>query len=116
MIEVHGISNCDTVKKALKWLQDNQLPHQFRDVRQQPLTATEVRQWLQHLEPSQLLNKRSTSYRQLSDNDKQITEPQQLAELIAQQPTLFKRPLVKDNSGIHTGFKAETWQQRYLTS
>ncbi|MGM0481342.1 MAG: arsenate reductase [Pseudomonadota bacterium] len=114
MVTVHGIKNCDTVKKALKWLDNQQLDYQFRDVRQQPLNVEEVSRWLEQLGTDKLLNKRSTSWRQLTDEQKAQTDAHAIAELIAEQPTLFKRPLVADQQGLHVGFNAAEWQQRYL--
>ena len=114
MIIVQGIKNCDTVKKAVNWLQQHHLDYQFRDVRDQSLSEQEVLDWLSQLTPEQLINKRSTSWRQLTDTQKQLTDKQQLAQLIVANPTLFKRPLVIDEQGLHVGFKAPEWQQRYL--
>lgn len=114
MITVHGISNCDTVKKALRWLQQQNIAFEFRDVRKQPLTAAEVVHWLQQLGADKLINKRSTSWRQLDEQQKQLQDDAAIAQLIVTQPTLFKRPLVEDTQGVHVGFNESTWQQRYL--
>lgn len=114
MITVYGISHCDSVKKARKWLDSHQLDYLFRDVRKQPLSVNEIEQWLLQLPPEQLLNKRSTSWRQLTLQQQQLTDNQAVAKLIAEQPTLFKRPLVQDEQGIQVGFNEKLWQQRYL--
>ncbi|MGM0524570.1 MAG: Spx/MgsR family RNA polymerase-binding regulatory protein [Pseudomonadota bacterium] len=114
MITVHGISNCDTVKKSLKWLDNNNVRYQFRDVRKDPITAHEVEQWLQQVPAEQLVNKRSTSWRQLTEQQKQLADNTAVAKLIAEQPTLFKRPLVQDEHDMHVGFNDASWQQRYL--
>lgn len=70
MLRVYGIKNCDTVKKSLKWLDKNKVDYEFIDVRQQPLQKETVSAWLQQLPAESLLNKRSTSWRNLSDEQK----------------------------------------------
>jgi Spx/MgsR family transcriptional regulator len=114
MLTIYGIKNCDTVKKSLKWLDKHSVNYQFIDVREQPLQKETVLNWLNELPADQLINKRSTSWRNLSDNQKTLKDNDALAELVAEQPTLFKRPLVKDNEGYHCGFKEAEWSDRYL--
>jgi len=114
MLRVYGIKNCDTVKKSLKWLDQNELAYEFIDVRQQPLQENTVREWLTQLPAESLLNKRSTSWRNLSDEQKSLDDHQAIASLVAEQPTLFKRPLVESGKDIHCGFNEKVWSQRYL--
>ncbi|HAS15502.1 MULTISPECIES: arsenate reductase [Idiomarina] len=114
MLRVYGIKNCDTVKKSLKWLDKNKVDYEFIDVRQQPLQKETVNAWLQQLPAESLLNKRSTSWRNLSDEQKALEDTTKVAELIAEQPTLFKRPLVQYGQAIHCGFNEKLWSERYL--
>ncbi|ATZ74206.1 arsenate reductase [Idiomarina sp. X4] len=114
MLTIYGIKNCDTVKKSLKWLDKHSVNYQFIDVREQPLQKETVLNWLSELPADRLINKRSTSWRNLSDDQKTLSNHDALAELVAEQPTLFKRPLVKDNEGYHCGFKETEWSDRYL--
>ncbi|WP_417439527.1 arsenate reductase [Idiomarina abyssalis] len=114
MLRVYGIKNCDTVKKSLKWLDKNEVDYEFIDVRQQPLQKETVNAWLQQLPAESLLNKRSTSWRNLSDEQKALEDTTKVAELIAEQPTLFKRPLVQSGQAIHSGFNEKLWSERYL--
>jgi len=110
MIKVHGIKNCDTVKKALKWLEQNQVAYEFRDVRATPLTEAEVLHWLNEVPADNLVNKRSTSWRQLDDSQRDLTDKAAVSKLIAEQPTLFKRPLVEASNEIRVGFNAQQWE------
>ena len=113
MMTVFGIKNCDTIKKATKWLQQNDISFEFRDVRQQPLDMDTVLSWLQQIPAEQLVNKRSSTWRQLTEEQQQLDDTQATAKLIVDNPTLFKRPLVEDTQGIHVGFKEADWQTRY---
>lgn len=114
MLRVHGIKNCDTVKKSLKWLDKHELPYEFIDVREAPLQQQTVLTWLEQLPPEKLLNKRSTSWRQLTEAQKTESDPYAIAALVSEQPTLFKRPLVETSDGIHCGFNEKDWSARYL--
>ncbi|MCK7458388.1 arsenate reductase [Idiomarina aminovorans] len=114
MLRVYGIKNCDTVKKSLKWLDNNGLSYEFIDVRQQPLQKETVTGWLKQLPAESLLNKRSTSWRNLSDEQKSVDNRDAIAALIAEQPTLFKRPLVETGQNIYCGFNEKLWSERYL--
>lgn len=112
MITVHGIKNCDTVKKARQWLTDNGVDYQFRDVRELPLTADEVKQWLTQIPATTLINKRSSSWRALSEQQQQLQDSDAIANLIVAHPTLFKRPLVDNHGKLSVGFNAQQWQQQ----
>lgn len=94
MITVYGIKNCDTVKKALKWLEANGLPAQLHDYRQDGLNA----EWLQTMAVrfgwEALLNKKSTTWRNLDNEQKSDLNEAKALALLNAQPTLIKRPIV----------------------
>ena len=110
MIKVHGIKNCDTVKKSIKWLEQHQLKYEFRDVREVPLSKAEVEQWLADIPADQLVNKRSTSWRQLDESQRDLSNQSLVCQLIVEQPTLFKRPLVQAKGEARVGFNAQQWE------
>ena len=116
-ITLYGINNCDTVKKALKWLVANNISHEFYDFKKQPLTKELLSIFVQLNDWSTLLNKRSTTYRNLSDDIKSNLTDDVAFEQVLAQPTLLKRPLLlihtnKDDSNIqlHLGFKTDIYQ------
>ncbi len=116
-ITLYGINNCDTVKKALKWLTTNDVEHQFYDFKKQPLTKELLTKFVQLNDWSTLLNKRSTTFRNLNDEVKNnLTDAIAFEQALA-QPTLLKRPLLliessndKPNEQLHLGFKTDTYQ------
>ncbi|WP_127347906.1 Spx/MgsR family RNA polymerase-binding regulatory protein [Pseudidiomarina mangrovi] len=112
---IYGIPNCDTVRKARNWLEQAvqqypQLQIVFHDVRSEPLSAATLQQWLAHIGRDNLLNKRSTSWRQLSAAEQHINSDQQAVELLQRYPTLMKRPLLAINGHYCVGFNAHQWQ------
>jgi arsenate reductase-like glutaredoxin family protein len=88
---VYGIANCDKVRAVLKWCQQRQLPCQLHDYRRDGLPDTLLGELLSQFPLEQLVNKRSTSWRQLDAEEKQALGP----EVLKAHPTLIKRPIVR---------------------
>lgn len=110
MTTLYGIKNCDTVRKARKWLDSHQIAYQFHDLREDGLEQQQLTAWLQQLEWQQLFNKRSTSYRQLSDEQKSNLNQETAIALMLAQPTLIKRPVLVTANQIHVGFTPQQYQ------
>ena len=110
---LYGISNCDTVKKAQKWLLQNNLSYTFHDYRKDGLDEALIRSFLSKLTWTELLNKRSTSYRQLSEQQKTSLNEETIVELFIAYPTLIKRPLLIHNSHYQLGFKVENYKNLF---
>lgn len=105
---VYGIKQCDTVRKALRWLDATGIDYQFHDFRQAGFTRKTLEEWLQTTSIDQLLNRRSTSWRNLSDVDKKNTDPEHLKDLLLENPTLIKRPVFSvGNTVIGPGFNPD---------
>ena len=106
-LTVYGIRQCDTVRKALRWLDGKGIVHQFHDLRVDGFDRTTLENWLQTTDFTRLLNRRSTSWRNLSESDKNNTDPAHLADLLLLSPTLVKRPVFQlDNKVLGVGFSA----------
>jgi Spx/MgsR family transcriptional regulator len=117
-ITLYGINNCDTVKKAQKWLTANSINYVFFDFKKQPLTHELLTQFVELNDWSTLLNKRSTTFRNLSDEIKNNLTDEIAFEQVLAQPTLLKRPLLlietdtsQNTQQLHLGFKAESYQE-----
>ncbi len=106
-ITVYGIANCDSVKKARKWLEAKAIDHAFHDFRKDGLTADRVDRWLKAVPIDTLLNRRGTSWRQLSDTDKANTQAAHLRALMLANPTLIKRPVVEAHGQVTVGVTSE---------
>jgi arsenate reductase len=105
MTVLYGIKNCDTVKKARQWLDNHQVDYSFHDFRSDGLDSAQVAQWIKVLGAEKLINKRSTTWKQLSDDEKQAALADGTVELILAHPTLVKRPLLETGDTLHCGFK-----------
>lgn len=110
MITIYGIKNCDTVKKSTKWLEANDIAYQLYDFKKQPLTTELLTQFVSQSDWSLLLNKRSTTFRNLPDEVKNNLTDEVMFSAVLEQPTLLKRPLLPLNGELNLGFKPEQYQ------
>lgn len=113
MIKLYGIKNCDSVKKAQRWLQDNQQPFAFHDFRVEGLDAKTLAHWCQNLGWKTLLNTKSTTWRQLPDDIKRNASAHNAAALMLAHPTLIKRPVLVTGEDYLVGFDANRYHQLF---
>jgi Spx/MgsR family transcriptional regulator len=107
---LYGISNCDTVKKAKSWLEENNLDYHFHDFRKQGLESAIIQDWLSQIDWQKLLNKRSTTWRNIDAKTQQSVNAENIIQLLVENPSLIKRPVLKVNGIINIGFNADTYQ------
>jgi len=115
MITVYGIKNCDTVKKATKWLDSQNITYSFFDFKKQPLTAELLNEFVSKSSWDVLLNKRSTTFRNLPEEIKNNLTDDVVFQAVLSQPTLLKRPLLDHQEGFHVGFKEALYQELLLS-
>jgi len=105
MIKMYGIKNCDTIKKAQRFLKAQGVNFEFIDFRDQPIDEKTLQSFVDALGWDQLINKRSTTYRNLTDKEKKdIT-----LELTLKNPTLIKRPVLVTTADIRVGFSEKSY-------
>lgn len=110
MITVYGLKNCDTCRKALKWLEAEGIAFTFRDVRKDGLAEDDVRTWLGKTGPNILVNQRGTTWRQLDEVEKLVSSDEDLTALILKYPAIMKRPVFVKGDDVIVGFKNEQMQ------
>ncbi len=104
MITVYGIKNCDTCRKAIKWLDAQGLKHRFHDFRADGLDAATLSDWIRDSGWEKLLNRRGTTWRNLSDADKECVDAVKAEALMVANLTLIKRPVFEGAGPILVGF------------
>lgn len=109
MTTLYGIKNCDTIKKARKWLEQQQIDHQFHDYRTDGLDADWLTLAEQHLGWDKLLNTRGTTYRKLSEEQKSDLNKDKALALMLEHPAMIKRPVLITNGQYFLGFKADVY-------
>lgn len=111
MVTVYGIRSCDKCRKALRWFTAAGIEHQFHDLRADGLSATMLRRWLAQRPAEQLLNRRSTTWRECSTEQREALLGAKPEALILAQPTLIKRPLVEHGDTIIVGYDEASWRK-----
>ena len=109
MITVYGIRQCDTCRKALKWLEGQGIEHRFHDFRVDGLDRGKVSEWMASEFAEVLVNRRSTTWRQLSENQR-AASGDALVVLLLDNPTLIKRPVFEAGGIVAVGFKPDALQ------
>ena len=104
-----GIPNCDTVRKARKWLDEHGLTHEFIDLRANRPSFKKISEWLSAVGPERLINRRGSTFKQLSLGEKAALESSGTVSVLQSQPALIKRPVLEWNNTVSVGFKAEDY-------
>ena len=101
MYIVYGIPNCNTVKKAIDWLQENKVEYQFHDYKKKGITATKLKSWSKQQTWQNLLNKKGTTWRGLDETIQQtITNEPSAIVLMQEKTSIIKRPLIELNDTV----------------
>ncbi len=104
MITLYGISNCDTVRKARRWLDERQVDYRFHDLRRDGLDPELLDCWIRDMGWEQLLNRRGTTWRKLPESVRNSIGAESAQELMLANPAIIRRPVVDTGSGRHVGF------------
>ena len=114
MVKVYGIKNCDSVKKALKFLRQHNLEYSLQDFKTDPVDYDKVSQWNQSVEMKQLFNTRGTTYRTLKLKDLDLNDEQKL-EWLCKENMLIKRPVIEyDTNKVLVAFDEDIYTKELL--
>ena len=107
MIVVFGLSNCDSSRKALTWLRNQQIEYHFVDYRKNGLEESTLSDWIKDVGWENILNRRSSTWRHLSSEKKGDLTADSAKTLMLEFPTLIKRPIIETGGRILIGFKED---------
>jgi arsenate reductase len=108
-ITLYGIPNCDTVKRARGWLDEQGVAFAFHDYKKAGIDSARLRTWIDAVGWEPLLNRAGTTFRKLADSDKADLDAEKAAALMLAQPAMIKRPVVEYPGGLLVGFKPQDW-------
>lgn len=103
-VTVYGIKACDTMKKARAWLDAEGVAYDFHDYKSAGIDAETLSRWIDTVGWEPLLNRAGTTFRKLTDADKQGIDAAKAAALMLAQPSMIKRPVVAHDGGLLVGF------------
>lgn len=113
VIRIFGISNCDTMKKARKWLTEHEREYEFHDYKKHGIDEATLTHWCESLGWETLLNRRGTTWRKLDDNDKQDLSQGRAIELMMANTSLIKRPVILRGETLLVGFDEARYQSTF---
>lgn len=111
-ITLYGIPNCDTVKKARSWLDTHGVAYVFHDFKKAGITEAMIASWLQAVDWTTLVNRKGTTWRNLSDERKAaVTDANTARTLMLESPSVIKRPVLCHAGQTQVGFSDALYQQ-----
>ncbi|MDX8403423.1 MAG: ArsC family reductase [Mariprofundaceae bacterium] len=116
-VEMFGIPNCDTIKKARKWLDAEGIDYQFHNYKKEGVNAEFLSQWCAAKGWEILLNRRGTTWRKLPDNVKNAIEKEndkvKAIRLMADNPSMIKRPVLVKDGEVTVGFSSDVYGELF---
>jgi len=113
MVQIYGIKNCDSVKKAIKFFKEHNVAFMLHDFKTEPVSCQKIETWLKSTDMKILFNARSTTYRTLKLKEKNLSVTAQ-TEWLCKENLLIKRPVVEFDNQLIVGFKEDIYKGTFL--
>lgn len=110
-MKVYGIKNCDTMKKAMSWLDENAIAYEFIDYKKAGVAAAGLPDWNKRAGWETLLNRRGLMWKKLSEAERTAVDEAKALQLMAQYPALIKRPVLDTGTQLIVGFSPESYAE-----
>ena len=111
MITIYGIPNCDTMKKARRWLEANGMEYTVHDYRKLGVPEKNLRDWVKKAGWETVLNRRGTTWRKLDDEVRNSIDTESAIQIMLDNPSIIKRPVLESGSQLLIGFNESDYQQ-----
>jgi arsenate reductase (glutaredoxin) len=113
-MKVYGITNCDTVKKALTWLKDNSVDYEFHDFKKLGVTPEKLGEWNDKAGYEKFLNKQGHTWKKLDYETKAaVTGAAPALKLLQEKTSMIKRPVIEDGNFLFFGFDAKVYAEHF---
>ncbi len=109
MLEVIGITNCNTIKKTKEWLSEKDVSYSFRDVKKDPLSPNELAELVMRAGLDTLVNRKGRKWKMLGLSDKELSD-NDLFEVLLEHQTMIKRPVLRKGEAVMVGFDEDALQ------
>lgn len=114
MVKLYGIPNCDTVKKALTYFKDKNIPVSFHNFKTDGISAEKLEEWFSAAGINKVVNKNSTTYKDLDDPAKEALEsPQSAIPILQEHTSIVKRPVVETQGKTLLGFRKDDYDSLF---
>ncbi|OHB35414.1 MAG: arsenate reductase [Phenylobacterium sp. RIFCSPHIGHO2_01_FULL_70_10] len=108
-VQLYGIRNCDTMKKAWTWLDAHGVAYDFHDYKKEGVARETLEDWVDRLGWETLLNRAGTTFRKLPEADRAELHAEKAIALMLAQPSMIKRPVLKAGEQIQVGFRPDAY-------
>ena len=112
MLKIYGIKNCDSVKKAIKYVKTNNIPYTFIDFRETPVDANTVATWLNGTDVKTLFNTRGTTYRTLKLKELNLNDKEK-EKWLSKENMLIKRPVITFDNKVIVGYNESYYLENF---
>lgn len=110
MLQVYGIKNCNTVKKALTWLEDNQVAFQFHDFKKEGVSDEKLQEWEKKVDWQSLVNKKGTTWKKLTaEQQAEVVDANSANNVLKEHTSMIKRPVIEHDKGVLLGFNEDDY-------
>ncbi|HEY2750119.1 ArsC family reductase [Phenylobacterium sp.] len=113
-VTLHGIRNCDTMKKAWSWLDQHGVAYGFHDYKKEGVSRAMLEGWAREVGWEVLLNRAGTTFKKLPDAEKQCLDQAKATDLMLAQPSMIKRPVLEVGGKLIVGFKPELYAANFV--
>ena len=114
MITIYVIHNCDIVKKSIDWFKDKKITYQFHNFKTQKLSRAKLSDWIDAAGLDVVVNKRSTTWRNLPEKTKQVMEEKNKAiDVLLVETSIIKRPVIESDKGLVIGFNEQEYINKF---
>lgn len=112
---VYGIKSCDTVKKALNWLTENNIEYKFHDYKKEGISSEKLDAWSSQRGWEILVNKKGTTWKNLTEQEKEaVTDQKSAVALMKEKTSVIKRPVIEGNGKLIVGFNEKEYVNEIL--
>jgi arsenate reductase (glutaredoxin) len=112
-VTIYGIKNCDTMKKARTWIDDHGVAYAFHDYKAEGIDRASLERWAKEVGWEVLLNRAGTTFRKLSDAQREAVTEKKAIALMLEQPSMIKRPVLDVGGKLLVGFKPDTYAKQF---
>ena len=110
-VTIHGIKNCDTMKKARSWLEAHKIEYAFHDYKTAGIARAVLEEWVQKRGWEVLLNRAGTTFKNLPEAQKTGLDGAKAIALMLAQPSMIKRPVLVRGAALLVGFQPERYAE-----
>ena len=112
-VVIYGIPNCDTIKKARRWLAEHDIAHDFHDYRKAGLERDKLQAMVSQLGWEAMLNRRGTTWRALPEETRENLDRERAIQIMLDNPAIIKRPILAHGDSLHLGFSPAQYHELF---